>query len=108
MTLSAEWIKRHVWLPWDWKNIGRLNDKEYNQTKLILLVVVLACFLTPTGIRGALYPLTVLFQISGDSKIFFSKIIELQKTDHDRHNFFDERLVLLPAVDYHFIFVICF
>jgi len=79
MTLFSEWLKRTVWLPWDWKNIGRLTDKEYNQTKLILGVVILACFLTPTGVHGAIYPLKVLFEISGESKIFFTKIIELQK-----------------------------
>ncbi len=79
ITIFAEWLKRHVWLPWDWKTVGRLTDKEYHQAKLILGMVIVACFLTPTGIHGAVYPLKVLFQISGDSKIFFSKIIELQK-----------------------------
>ncbi len=79
MGLLGEWIKRTVRLPWEWNKIGRLTDKEYYRLKLILAMGILACFFTPTGVQGAIYPLKVLFQISGDSKIFFEKIIELQR-----------------------------
>ncbi len=79
VSLLGEWLKRSVSLPWEWNKIGRLTDKEYYRLKLILGLVILACFFTPTGVHGAIYPLKVFFQISGDSRIFFSKIIELQK-----------------------------
>ena len=79
VSLLGEWIKRSVRLPWEWNKIGRLTDKEYYRLKLILGLAILACFFTPTGVHGAIYPLKVFFQISGESKIFFSKIIELQK-----------------------------
>ncbi len=79
MGLLGEWLKRSVKLPWEWNKVGRLTDKEYYHLKLIFGMVILACFLTPTGIHGAVYPLKVLFQISGDSKIFFTKIVELQR-----------------------------
>lgn len=78
MSLLGEWLKRSFNLPWEWNKVSRFTDKEYHRLKIILGVVIVACFLTPTGVQGALYPLKVLFQISGESKVFFMKIIELQ------------------------------
>jgi len=77
--LSAEWIKRHVPLPYEWNKVGRLTDDEYRRMKVILGVVILACFVNPLGYAGAWYPIRILFEISGESKIFFSKIVELQR-----------------------------
>jgi tetratricopeptide (TPR) repeat protein len=77
--LIAEWLKRHVKLPYEWNKTGRLTNDEYARLKWILAFVVLACLLNPLALKGAWYPLKVFFQISGESKIFFSKIIELQK-----------------------------
>lgn len=77
--LFGEWLKRTAILPVEWKEVGRLTDDEYRRMKVALIVVLLACFLTPTGIHGAIYPLKVLFEISGESRVFFTKIIELQR-----------------------------
>ena len=57
--------------------MGRLDDEEYRRLKWIFLFVVLACLLNPQTVRGALYPVKVFFQISGESKIFFDNIVEL-------------------------------
>lgn len=85
--LLGEWIKRSVPLPWEWNKVGRFTDKEYNRLKLILIMIVLACFLTPTGVHGAIYPLKVLTEISGKSQVFFTKIVELQKPITSLNNF---------------------
>jgi len=70
--LIGEWAKRHVTLPYVWKKIGRLSDREYQRLKLILIVSVLACLVNPHFVKGAWYPISVLFSISGESKIFLA------------------------------------
>ncbi len=77
--IASEAIKRHVPLPAGWKAAGRLTDEEYQRLKVAGLLLVLACLVNPLTFKGAFYPLTVLFQLSGDSKIFFDHIYELQK-----------------------------
>jgi len=76
--LISEWIKRHGTLPFEWNTIGRLSDREYKRLKQILLVSVLACFVNPHFVKGAWYPISVLFSMGGESKIFFQHIQELQ------------------------------
>ncbi|HPN88356.1 MAG TPA: tetratricopeptide repeat protein [Candidatus Omnitrophota bacterium] len=77
--IIAEWIRRHIRLPYEWNNIGKLNDDEYLFFKIAFAVVVGACFINPYGLRGVLYPLNILSSLSGESKIFFSHISELAK-----------------------------
>lgn len=77
--IAAEWIKRRVPLPYEWNTIGRLSDNEYKRLKIILGVLLLACLCNPAGIQGAIYPISVLFESTGDSKIFFKHIYELQR-----------------------------
>jgi len=77
--LASEWLKRHARLPYEWNQVGRLTDEEYRRLRMIFGLVILACFLNPCGFRGAWYPLKVFFQISGESKVFFENILELQR-----------------------------
>jgi len=77
--IAAEWIKRHVPLPYEWNEVGRLTDDEFGRLKMIFLFVVAACLINPLGLEGAWYPIKVLTQISGESQIFFKTIIELRK-----------------------------
>ncbi|MCA9398155.1 MAG: tetratricopeptide repeat protein, partial [Candidatus Omnitrophica bacterium] len=77
--IVSEWIKRHVRLPYEWNECGRLNDSEYQRLKFVFIVVVLGCLLNPQFAEGALYPLTVFFSLSGENSIFFDYIQELQK-----------------------------
>jgi tetratricopeptide (TPR) repeat protein len=74
----SEWTKRHVKLPYEWNQAGRLTDDEYNRLKIILIFVVLACLINPLTFKGAWYPIRVFFELSGNSKIFFQYISELQ------------------------------
>ncbi len=76
--IIAEWIKRHVRLPWKWNEAGRLTDDEFRQLGFIFLISVLASFFNPMTFKGAWYPISVLLQISGKSKVFFHYIVELQ------------------------------
>lgn len=78
LALASEGIKRHIRLPFEWNEVGRLNDLEYKHLKVILGVVVGACFLNPHFIQGALYPIKVLSTVPGESEVFFKHIRELQ------------------------------
>lgn len=75
----SEVIKRRVPLPFEWNSVGRLTDGEFKQLKQILVVLCLASLVNPQFIEGALYPLKVIFSSTGDSKIFFQHITELQR-----------------------------
>jgi len=77
--LVSEWIKRNVRLPYEWNETGRLTDAEYQRIKFILFLVVLACLVNPLFVKGAWYPISVFFSLSGENKIFFKYIQELQK-----------------------------
>lgn len=79
MAVLAEFLKRHVRLPWQWNEVGRLTDEEYRRLQAIWFVVLAACLINPCFIEGAVYPIDVLRNISGDNKVFFKHIVELQK-----------------------------
>lgn len=76
--LAAEWLKRHAKLPYEWNKTARLTDAEYKRLKIILGAVIIGCLFNPMTFKGAWYPVGVFFQISGESKIFFDKIVELE------------------------------
>jgi tetratricopeptide (TPR) repeat protein len=99
MGIAAEFLRRHVPLPWEWSKEGCLLDDEYRQMKWVLLLLVLATCVNPLGIKGALYPFHILQAISGDSKIFFSNITELARPITmanltDWNNFWPFRLLI--------------
>lgn len=75
----SEWLKRRVRLPYEWNGSGRLTDEEYGRLKAILALVILACLFNPSTFKGAWYPIGVFFSLSGENKIFFQYIQELQK-----------------------------
>ncbi|MBI3601395.1 MAG: tetratricopeptide repeat protein [Candidatus Omnitrophica bacterium] len=75
----SEFLKRHVSLPWQWNKTGRLQDEEYVRLQKLLLLLILASFINPLTFKGAWYPVGVLFNLGGSSKIFFQHITELQK-----------------------------
>ena len=79
MAVLAECLKRNVKMPYEWNQIGRLTDDEYQRLQLIWFVVIGACFLNPYFIKGAVYPIEVLTNLSGDTKTFFKHIVELQR-----------------------------
>ncbi len=81
--LGAEWIKRHVPLPYEWGKEGRLTEEEFKRLGFILIALVLATLVNPLTIKGAWYPFSVLLGLSGgDSKIFFKYITELKPSLH--------------------------
>jgi tetratricopeptide (TPR) repeat protein len=80
--LTAEWLKRHAPLPYEWNKEGRLSDTEYQRLGWIFLVLILATLINPLTFQGALYPFKVLLGVSGDSKIFFQYITELKQPLH--------------------------
>jgi len=77
--ILSEFIKRRLPLPFEWKNVGRLNDGEYLSLKRMLPLLALACCVNPLTFKGAWYPVTVFFSLAGDNKIFFEHIMELQR-----------------------------
>lgn len=79
VVIMAELIKRHLPLPYEWNSVGRVTEDEFKKLLKILGVLVLASLVNPLGIEGALYPIKVLFQSSGESQVFFKHIYELQR-----------------------------
>jgi len=77
--IFSEFIKRHIRLPFEWNDSGRLTDGEYRRIKIIFAFVILACLVNPMFIKGAWYPISVFFSFSGENEIFFDHIQELQK-----------------------------
>ncbi|MFA5059032.1 MAG: hypothetical protein WC676_00195 [Candidatus Omnitrophota bacterium] len=76
--LGAEMLKRYVKLPWEWNTTGRLTNDEYKRLQWIFGLVILASFVNPLTFKGAWYPIGVLSNLGGDSKIFFKYIQELK------------------------------
>jgi len=79
LAFISEWLKRHTRLPYEWNQVARLTDGEYKLIQKIFIISVLACVINPFGIKGALYPLGVIFSVGGESKIFFEQIKELAR-----------------------------
>ncbi|MDP8212528.1 MAG: tetratricopeptide repeat protein [Candidatus Zapsychrus exili] len=77
--IFSEFIKRHVKLPAEWNESGRLTNVEYGRLKILFIITIFACFFNPCVVAGALYPVKVFFSLSGENKIFFDFIQELQK-----------------------------
>jgi len=106
--LLSEWIKRHVRLPYEWNESGRLTDEEYKRLGAIFIFVCAACFINPGFAKGAFYPIGVFFGMSGDNKIFFKYIQELQPpitrdTIFDTSHFIYYKLmILLSFVSFFF------
>ncbi len=105
--IAAEWIKRHVPLPYEWNSVARLTDDEYRRMRWIFVFVVLACLFNPLTFQGAWYPISVFFQISVESKIFFEKIIELKRpiswdTLFSIDYSFYKLIILLSFVSFYF------
>ncbi len=74
-----EFVKRRIKLPFEWNDAPRLSDEEYTRLKQIFPVVILACLINPLTFEGALYPIKVMLQLPGKSKVFFENIQELQR-----------------------------
>jgi hypothetical protein len=77
--LAGELIKRTVRLPWEWKNTKRFDNHQLTRLIIVFGLMLLAFFANPQGSKGALYPFSVLGQISGEGKIIFTHIMELAK-----------------------------
>ena len=77
--ITAETLKRRTKLPWQWNKSGRLSDDEFQNLKKIFIIAILASLVNPLTFRGAWYPISVLINITGESRIFFSHIQELQR-----------------------------
>ncbi|MEI8012293.1 MAG: hypothetical protein WCI27_07430, partial [Candidatus Omnitrophota bacterium] len=78
--LAAETLKRYAPLPSAWRHESRLPAEGYAKLWIALAVVFLAMIINPLGFAGAAYPFKLLFSLSGDNRIFFKYITELQGT----------------------------
>ena len=78
INLCAEYFKRRQGWP-ERLAANQVSSLEYKHLKWSLGGALLACFINPYTIQGALYPAGVLFSLSGESKIFFQYIAELKR-----------------------------
>ncbi len=77
--LIGDLIKRTRWLPDTWQHARRFNNPQFRKLSIILFFMAAASFINPHGIKGALYPFSVLGQISGEGKVVFKYIQELAR-----------------------------
>jgi tetratricopeptide (TPR) repeat protein len=75
----AETIKRRLPASWGMAQCGRLSDEEFSRIQWAFWVVLAASCINPQTFQGAVYPFRILFELSGDSRIFFQNITELQR-----------------------------
>jgi tetratricopeptide (TPR) repeat protein len=104
--IISEALKRHAPLPWEWNSTGRLDDQEYRNLGKAFVFVVLACLVNPGFWKGAVYPLGIFWNLSGEHGIFFKHIQELQAPlswaslwDNDRFAAY-KILILVSAVTF--------
>ncbi len=77
--MAAEYVRRFIPLPFEWGRTGNLTKEEFVRLHVGFLVVSAACFVNPLFIEGVMYPLKIMFSLSGETKVFFENIVELQK-----------------------------
>ncbi|MFH1189704.1 MAG: tetratricopeptide repeat protein [Candidatus Omnitrophota bacterium] len=77
IAILSELVKRHIKLPWEWNSVRRIDDKSLARLFILLGLLLAASFITPYGPKSALYPLSVLEQISGKGRVIFQFIMEL-------------------------------
>ena len=77
--IVSELIKRKARLPYEWNETGRLTNEEFRRLIFLFFVVAAASLFNPGFVKGAFYPIRVFFTLSGENKIFFDYIQELQR-----------------------------
>ncbi|MFH0754684.1 MAG: hypothetical protein V2A70_08965 [Candidatus Omnitrophota bacterium] len=80
--LLAEGIKRCEVVPVGWREQGRLSDAGFKRLILAFALVLLSTLINPLGWEGAVYPFRVMWQLSGESRLFFKYITELRPAFH--------------------------
>jgi len=100
--LLGEILKRYLPLPLNWKEVGRLTDDEFKRLIFIFFAVVAACLCNPLFFKGAWYPISILFSLNNESKIFFHHIIELHKPItmgnwYNMHHYFNYKLLIVMS-----------
>ena len=75
--IIAEGLKRHKKLPREWADCDPLDKNSYQNLILIFFLSVLACLISPNGIKGALYPLTVISKSFFYPSVIHDRIVEL-------------------------------
>lgn len=80
-----------------------LDPSRVRQLILLILLMFLASFVNPQGLKGAAYPFSVLGQISGKGRIFFDYIQELarpitRRNIADFHIFLEYKVLILVSL----------
>lgn len=106
--LTGEGLKHIPRLPYEWKDVHRLDRQQVTTLLTVLVLTLLATIANPHGWRGAIYPLTVISQISGKGSIVFQYIQELAKPIllknifQVQHFFFFKALILSSLFSFRF------
>ncbi len=64
-------------VPRGWRQESALTPVQWRQLTVVLVLVVLACFVNPWGVEGALFPFQLLPRVTGSS-LFSSRIGEFR------------------------------
>jgi len=73
--IISETLKRNIKLPFAW-NKNRTSLKEYNRLIITAFLIIVALFVTPYGLKGALYPFKVLSEFTKHHNMFLKSITE--------------------------------
>lgn len=101
--LFGELLKRSRLLPHAWLHVHRLENTELKKLFFVFMLMVVASIINPHGIEGALYPFSVLGQISREGKVIFNYIQELArpitlKTIFNTNFFFFYKICILISL----------
>lgn len=103
LLLAGEGAKKILPLPPAWKETRRLDKNQLRQLLAVFGLMLAAHLFNPQGIKGAIYPLSVLGQLSGKGKIVFQYIMELArpitpKTVMDMRSFLFYKAMILGSL----------
>lgn len=58
--IISEKLKMQKKLPWEWSDCEPMDKDSYRNLITVFLLSTLACLINPNGLKGALYPLTII------------------------------------------------
>jgi len=78
--IFGEAVSGKVGFPFLQNNEFTIRGKRYGKLLLVGLLMIVACFINPYGLKGALFPFVLFTRIGTSTNIYAQSIIEFQRT----------------------------
>jgi tetratricopeptide (TPR) repeat protein len=103
MVLVGKLLQDKLALPAKWKDAQDTDASGVARLAAIFVLMLAASLVNPHGLRGAVYPLSVLSQISQEGKVVFQYIQELSRpiswsNIFDPHRFLTYKVLILLSL----------